>query len=582
VLRGRAPQLAGAVLLAVCTSMTEGVAVLLLVPLMQSTGLDVGAGGVGQIQRAAAEAFRVAGLRPTLGVVLATFAAVACCRALLSSVQAVVNVRLVNAMIRDFRTSVYRAVVEANWAFLVRRRSAEFVHALTVDADRVGAATNHGLQLLAQAATTCIYVAVAARVSPGVTLLVCLCGAALLLIPSRSVRASRRLGEELSRAGAELYAAAIEHLGGVKAVKSFDATERSLAQFARLCAEVARHDVAGMRAHATAEWLSTSGAAVILGLLIYVGVEVAGLPAASILLLIFLFYRVAPRIVGLQANYQRIVHLLPAFEAARTLYRACEENAEPPGTAAAPVELLREIALEDVTFSYAPGEARALDGVDISVAAGRTTAIVGPSGSGKTTVADLVMGLLVPDGGSVAVDGVALGSETRHAWRGRIGYVAQDTFLFHDTVRANLLWARPDASDDEVWEALANAAAADFIAALPRGLETVVGDRGVLLSGGERQRLALARALLREPVLLILDEATSALDSENERRVQQAVDRLHGTTTILVITHRLSTIRGADYVYVLDGGRVVESGPWGDLVGNAAGRFRALFEAQNL
>lgn len=144
------------------------------------------------------------------------------------------------------------------------------------------------------------------------------------------------------------------------------------------------------------------------------------------------------------------------------------------------------------------------------------------------------------------------------------------------------MWASPGADDGAVWRALEQAAAADFVRALPARLDTIVGDRGVLLSGGERQRLSLARALLRQPQLLILDEATSSLDSENERRIQTAIDHLHEQTTIVVITHRLSTIRNADMIYVVERGRVVESGSWPALLAGSVGRFRALCDAQGI
>jgi ATP-binding cassette subfamily C protein len=159
--------------------------------------------------------------------------------------------------------------------------------------------------------------------------------------------------------------------------------------------------------------------------------------------------------------------------------------------------------------------------------------------------------------------------------------VPQDPFLFHDTVRANLQWAREDATDADLWHALRLAAADQFVAALPQGLDTVVGDRGVLVSGGERQRLSLARALVRRPQLLILDEATSSLDSENEERIQQAIDELHQQMTIVVITHRLSTIRAADVIQVVDRGRLIESGSWDELMSHA-GRFRELCAAQGV
>ena len=175
-----------------------------------------------------------------------------------------------------------------------------------------------------------------------------------------------------------------------------------------------------------------------------------------------------------------------------------------------------------------------------------------------------------------------LTADALRSWRRQIGYVPQETLLFHDSVRANLLWANPGATEEDIWRALASAAADDFVRALPNGLETVLGDRGVLVSGGERQRLSLARALLRRPRILILDEATSSLDSENERRIQDAIDRLHEQITIVVITHRLSTIRNADRIHVLDHGRIVESGTWNSLLASPDGRFRALCAAQGV
>jgi ATP-binding cassette subfamily C protein len=187
--------------------------------------------------------------------------------------------------------------------------------------------------------------------------------------------------------------------------------------------------------------------------------------------------------------------------------------------------------------------------------------------------------LLQPTAGRILIDGEPLAGPRLHAWRQSIGYVPQETFLFHDTVRANLLWARPEATEAEVRAALRAAAAEEFVNQLPHGLDTVTGDRGVRLSGGERQRLALARAVLRQPSILVLDEATSSLDTQNERFIQQALEQLHGELTIVLIAHRLSTVRIADQIIVLKGGRMVETGAWDDLCQREGGVFRELAAA---
>ena len=275
--------------------------------------------------------------------------------------------------------------------------------------------------------------------------------------------------------------------------------------------------------------------------------------------------------------------MLPAFTILTDAEHRCLQAAEPPIAQRRGIGLAEGIQLQRVTFDYRDdGRSPAVDGVTLTIPAGATTAIVGPSGSGKSTLADLVMGLLIPSEGRILVDGQPLGPDRVEAWRNQIGYVAQETFLFHDTVRANLLWARPDAHEDELWRALRLASADEFVAALPQGLDTVVGDRGVLVSGGERQRLALARALVRRPALLILDEATSSLDSENEARIQRAIDQLHRQMTIVIITHRMAAIRGADAIHVVDRGRLVESGTWDELIASRTGRLRELCRAQGI
>jgi ATP-binding cassette, subfamily C, bacterial len=183
--------------------------------------------------------------------------------------------------------------------------------------------------------------------------------------------------------------------------------------------------------------------------------------------------------------------------------------------------------------------------------------------------------------GSIAVDDLNLSPERARVWRDQIGYVGPDSFLFHDSVRNNLLWARPEASEEEMLAAL-RLAAGEFVATLAAGLDTVVGDRGTMLSQGERQRIALARAILRKPALLILDEATNSLDSESEARVLGALDGLRGELTILLIAHRLSTIRWADLIHVIENGSVVESGSLDSLTARHDSRLRALCEAQSL
>lgn len=270
--------------------------------------------------------------------------------------------------------------------------------------------------------------------------------------------------------------------------------------------------------------------------------------------------------------------------------------AEAPGARPIPDGPVR-LELDDVSFRYpsadevslaslesvATGDRRVsgeiLRGVSVTVEPGQTVALVGPSGAGKTTITSLVARLYDPTSGAVRINGVPLTEATDASLRATVGMVTQEAHLFHDTIGANLRYARPDATDEEVWAVLEQAQIVDLVRSLPEGLDTVVGDRGHRLSGGEKQRIALARLLLKAPGLIILDEATAHLDSESEAAVQRALDEALASRTALVIAHRLSTIRAADVILVVDDGRIVEQGTHAQLLGRS-GLYADLYRTQ--
>ncbi len=564
-------------------SLTEGIGIALLLPTLEVAGLNlVGQGAAGRYASAVRGALASLGLHADLLLLLAIFVVLAGLRTLLGRMQNVASYRVEQDFEDSMRRRLYAAISNANWLFVSRTRASDFTHALTAEIERVSFATFMLMQLGTDVVISVLYVAIAFSLSPAMTMLVL--GSALILVVAFRGRtqAIEETGQEVSSTTKSLYAAISDHLLGLKTAKAYGAERDNAKIFSALSREVAESNVSSAREQAHAAALFELGSVAILAVVLFVAIRVIRVPSAAILILLLLFARVMPRLMSVHRSYRIVINAMPSFVTILRLEARCIEAAEPADGIELAPRFDREIAIDGASFSYDGVREEALQRVALTIPAGSKVALVGPSGAGKSTIADLIMGLLFPDRGAIRIDDAELTPARARAWRERIGYVASDTFLFHDTIRANLKWAKPNASDSEIRAALASAAAGDFVAALPAGLDTLVGDRGVMLSQGERQRLALARAFLRSPAMLVLDEATNSLDAENEARILAAIAERGEKLTVVMIAHRLSTIRWADFIYVVENGSIVESGRFDELSTRREGRFRALCEAQTL
>lgn len=302
-------------------------------------------------------------------------------------------------------------------------------------------------------------------------------------------------------------------------------------------------------------------------------------PLSELTVLLVALLQVALAIGALAEQKNSLENFFPSYE----LIKAMRERARTLRQDSGAIEfkgLKEEITLEGVSFAY-PQEPEVLSKVNVRITKGKMVAFVGGSGAGKSTLIDIIMGFHQPLSGRLAVDGIALRDFEIGSYRNYLGYVPQESVLFNMSIRDNLLWSNDEASQAQLRMACRQAGAEEFIKELPQGYDTIVGDRGVRLSGGQVQRIALARAILRKPQILILDEATSSVDSYSERLIQEAIEKIAGETTVIVIAHRFSTVKNADYIYVLKNGRIAEEGGYLQLM-QREGEFANMARLQAL
>lgn len=563
-------------------SFTEGMGLLLLMPLLELVGVQE-VNTLPNVTGWFVWFLDLIHVGPSLGSVVLLYVAITGTRTLLQKWQGELSSSVREEYAERLRARIYRAITSTQWSFIVTRRPSDFTHVLATEVNQLGNAAFQVTDLLVMTAVSFVYVGLAVHLSPTVAALVIGAATVLAWLVRGSLETARAVGGNASRSRKRFAGAVAEHIGSLKTARIYGAGDRHARTFDHLSRELRDLSIQASAGETDLQSMLEFGSVAVIAVIVFTAIEVLHEPTASLLVLLFTFARLMPRLMAIYRRLQVVSAAMPVLDEVTSFEADCRANAESIAAAASSLAFDRAVRFDAVSFAY-PGrvDTPALRDVTLTIPAGRTTAIVGASGAGKSTLVDLLIGLLLPTSGQIRVDNTPLEASNLASWRQQIGFVPQDTFLFHDTVRMNLLWARPEATDAQIWDALQLAAADDFVRQLPHGLDTLVGERGVTVSGGERQRLSLARALLRQPSVLILDEATSSLDSATEQRVRHAVEGLQHRMTMVAITHRLSTIAAADLIHVIDGGRLVESGTWESLLAVPDGRFRALCAAQGL
>jgi subfamily B ATP-binding cassette protein MsbA len=501
----------------------------------------------------------------------------------LSYASSQISVGVQEGLVRDLRTRVFDHLLTLDLGYFQRTRAGQLISGIITEVDQTKTVITASLlslfQNLVVVATTLV---VLSQISLRLTLLTLACVPVMVLLLQTLLKRLRRHSRARTHERGEVTSTITERIGAVRLIRAYGEEARESKRFATQATRYRKQVIRTQRFSSLTSPLTEVFSGFLVILIIWAGTRPAliglGAPLAPEAIIVFLMAALKltsplktissyPAVMAVTlASAERVFEMLdePSTEVAR------------PGEVEAKFE--REVAFEGVTFRYGQGDP-VLSEVTFALPKGKVVALVGPSGAGKTTLADLVPRFHDPTSGRITMDGVPLTRLTRRSLRALLGVVSQDTVLLNDTVYANIAYGSAKATREQV-EAAARAANADlFIAQLPQRYDTLLGERGTRLSGGQRQRIAIARALLRDPPILILDEATSALDTESERLVQQAIDRLMAQRTVLVIAHRLATVRDADEIVVLDAGRVVERGTHDQLF-RAGGLYRRLYDLQ--
>lgn len=552
----------------------EGISFLLLIPLLQLAGPQYRTLGA-TIPIPGMSHLTAHPITLGLGPVLLLFVALMAAQAMFVRFKNIYMAEVITHLINKVQVDVFTSIGLAKWTQVAMMKSSDLNHTMTSDMDRLNGASYNYLIIVQTVVLLLIYLSVAALISIPMTAFAVAVGAVAFVIV-RPIRKRASLhGESLIERGQAKYGIVAEFLSGLKIAKIFDAEQRYIAAFSNHLELLSNEAIGWTRLNSVSTVVFQMANIIGLAAFVYVALDVFNLSLPHIIAMLFVFMRIAPRFGALQTQFQDLLVSLPSWKSVTALQASCEAFVESDLAPATPIPgLHKAVNFKDVTFRY--GEQPVISGVNLTLKAGEITALTGASGGGKSTLADLLMGLLEPQDGVIEIDGVRLAPDNMKSWRHRVAYVPQDVFLLHDTIAANLAIAKPLATEAEMWAALELANAKTFISALPDQLNTMVGERGARLSGGERQRIALARALLRQPDLLILDEATSALDGENQAMISNALSQLRHRMTILTIAHRRAMVAIADKVIVLDGGRVAEAGSFEEVTNSPSGRLASL------
>ncbi len=541
------------------SGLAEGIGILTLLPVLD---LLLGQEGpISQISQVYQQIFDAVGLPMTLVTALILVVLLIWAKAIFLFGAQLYGANLQAAINRDFRLDMLRALMQARWQFFTGEPVGRLTNIILQEAEYAATASRALMMIASNTIQLLVYLITALLISWKLTISAIVAGVIIILMLRVFIEMTRRQGVRATELNRAYSSRIVELLHSLKPLKAMALEERVAPFLERETEQIMTTQRRLNLATVAISQLQEPIAGVFIAIGILVAVQTLGIETTSLLVMVALFARTVGRISGQLKAFRKLARVEAPYYAFTGKQQAIEAeveraSTEGQGTAGPALHFDESLVVESVGFSY--DKKPVLSELSLSVRSGELVSIIGPSGSGKSTLLDLLSGLLQPDSGRILIDGIDLAKLDRLAWRRLIGYVPQETTLFHATILQNITLGDPNIDEATVVEALKDAGAWDFVSNMEGGLQAMAGERGLKVSGGQRQRLAIARALVRRPRLLLLDEATSALDGRTEREFCETLQRLVPQVTIVAISHRPAISEIADRCYHLVEGRLAE------------------------
>lgn len=549
------PLVMSSFLLSLFLAFTEGVGLLLLIPLMSLSGVTTEESG--SLPEYLMLFLEKTGIELTLERALFLYVIILSLFALLRFLQSYLSLYISESITKEQKDRLFSQVLRSRWSFLTALKSSDIIHILSGRVGVYGSMIQSVISLILAVVMLGAYGVIACAISFPMTLLSVGSALSIAVVLMPVNKKIYQVGQRLFNANKEIHSVLKESVEGIKTAKAYSIESRSESLFATASESLKENLLRFIKLSQATQALYKIGAVITISGIFYIAITIFHFDVVQLFLFILIFSRVIPQISNIHSMYQSLINTVPTYREVELLNANTLQNQESVAQRDVAIAFHDTISLQGVHFTYGNESNFALEDISLSLKKGNHLALIGHTGSGKSTLIDILMGLLEFDRGRLTVDGREIQKDEWKSFRALTSYVPQEPFFFHDTIRENIRMVQREVRDEEIWKVLDLVQAKEMVEAFPQGLDTIIGDRGITISGGERQRIALARAIIVKPEILILDEATNALDNSTEEKVYDALREQSGIETLITITHKTENLHKMDEVVVMKEGAIV-------------------------